>query len=691
MPATTELDDGLVTSFWAVTGLVVVVIIVLTLRASKIRGSDGVDRRGFTLGAKLVLGFGVLSSMIMVVSVLSLTGQNASNHKAHEFSDIVGDAQLLEALQRDVLMVRMNVKDFLITNSDQDLKQYSDYLAAVKDKLKACQTAIHNPTRVQLIGQIREAMGKYEDTFAEVVRTIDQRNGTINSQMNPTAARAVTLIEEIMHTAHADGDLEAALEAAEADAEINQARIAAFKYIRSSDVKDQRAADAHIQKAQKVFEQLEKEVQNPHRRACLAEARQAFTFYADRLHGTVTQVEKRNDLVKNTLDVLGPQIAATGVQLLESIAQTEERLHHENQAAAQAAVKQAVTASIVALIIAGVTATLLIRSITSAIYKVLSVLRAVAAGDLTQEPLNMTANDEMGSLARAADKMSESLKNLIVEVNGSSNEVASEANQIAASSEKMAAGMSEQSQQVTQVSSAVEQMSASIVEVARKSNNASSNAAEAGKVADEGGVVVQETIDGMNTINEAVSAGAASVGELGKRSQQIGQIIEVINDIADQTNLLALNAAIEAARAGEHGRGFAVVADEVRKLADRTTKATQEIAESIQAIQTETGQAVDRMNIGTQQVQTGVQKASAAGDNLRRIVASAQDVAGMIQSIAAAAEQQSAASEQIASNISSINSVTRQTNEAANQSARAASKLASKAEQLQVLVGKFKI
>jgi methyl-accepting chemotaxis protein len=195
----------------------------------------------------------------------------------------------------------------------------------------------------------------------------------------------------------------------------------------------------------------------------------------------------------------------------------------------------------------------------------------------------------------------------------------------------------------------------------------------------------------MRSINDSVSASAASVQELGKRGTQIGEIIAVINDIADQTNLLALNAAIEAARAGEHGRGFAVVADEVRKLADRTTKATEEIGESIQAIQTETGDAVERMNAGTAEVERGVELATGAGESLRRIVAGARDVAGMIRSIAAAAEQQSAASEEVSRNVESISSVTRQSSEGAGQAATAAAELSAKAERLQGLVARFKL
>jgi len=314
---------------------------------------------------------------------------------------------------------------------------------------------------------------------------------------------------------------------------------------------------------------------------------------------------------------------------------------------------------------------------------------AQGEGDLTQR-IPVSTTDEIGQLGSWFNTFVQKIHDVIVEVTGSAGEVAAAATEIAASNEQMASGMNEQTQQVTQISSSIEQMSSSVVEVARKSSEAAANASESGKVAREGGQVVEQTIEGMKAISAAVSASATSVQELGKRGEQIGQIIEVINDIADQTNLLALNAAIEAARAGEHGRGFAVVADEVRKLADRTTKATEEIADSIKAIQTETTQAVDRMNAGTEQVQMGVERATEAGESLRKIVASAQEVAHMIQSIAAAAEQQSAASEEVAKNVESISAVTRQSSEATNQAATAAAQLSTKAEQLQALVSQFK-
>ena len=315
---------------------------------------------------------------------------------------------------------------------------------------------------------------------------------------------------------------------------------------------------------------------------------------------------------------------------------------------------------------------------------------AEGEGDLTQR-IDSGSKDELGVLSGWFDKFIERIQGTIRDVSEASTEVAAAATEIAASSEEMSQGMDNQNAQVAQISSAIEEMSASIGEVASKANEAASNADASGKAATEGGEVVSETIEGMNAIALAVREGASSVKALGAKSDEIGQIIEVINDIAEQTNLLALNAAIEAARAGEHGRGFAVVADEVRKLADRTTKATDEIGTSIEAIQTETEQAVKRMDAGTEQVSTGVSSAQKAGTSLGEIVESARQVATMVQTIAAATEEQGAAAGEISQNAEGIAAVTRESTEGARQAAEAATQLSERAETLKRLVSKFKI
>ncbi|NUN70992.1 MAG: methyl-accepting chemotaxis protein, partial [Bacteroidetes bacterium] len=268
---------------------------------------------------------------------------------------------------------------------------------------------------------------------------------------------------------------------------------------------------------------------------------------------------------------------------------------------------------------------------------------------------------------------------------------ASASTQISSSTEEMAAGSQEQSSQSGEVASAVEEMTKTIAENSRNAHHAVETAREARRAAEQGGKVVEGTVDGMKRIAEVVLRSAATVNELGRSSEQIGEIIAVIDDIADQTNLLALNAAIEAARAGEQGRGFAVVADEVRKLAERTTKATKEIAAMIKRIQNDTTGAVESMELGTREVNSGIALADKAGASLKEIVTISQTVTDMITQIASASEQQSSTSVQISKNVEAISAVAAETAAGTQQVARAAEGLNQLTEDLQKLITRFRI
>ena len=228
-------------------------------------------------------------------------------------------------------------------------------------------------------------------------------------------------------------------------------------------------------------------------------------------------------------------------------------------------------------------------------------------------------------------------------------------------------------------------------ETTRNATVAAQKSKEAGEIAIDGGKVVEETVIGMNRIAEVVKQSADIVKKLGNNSDQIGEIIQVIDDIADQTNLLALNAAIEAARAGEQGRGFAVVADEVRKLAERTTKATKEIAEMIKKIQQDTGGAVESIEMGTEEVEKGKELANKAGESLKVIIKGTGEVVDVVNQVAAASEEQSSTSEQISKNIETISSVTHQSASGVQQIARASEDLNQLTENLQQLISQFKV
>jgi methyl-accepting chemotaxis protein len=237
------------------------------------------------------------------------------------------------------------------------------------------------------------------------------------------------------------------------------------------------------------------------------------------------------------------------------------------------------------------------------------------------------------------------------------NEMTVSVNEINANTEEMTRDMNEQSMRTSDVAAAMEQMTRTILENTKNATSAAEAAAESGEKATLGGRVVQKQIEEMEIVAQVVNKSAATIENLGKSSAEIGEIIKVINDIADQTNLLALNAAIEAARAGEQGRGFAVVADEVRKLAERTTKATKEIEGMIKSIQTDTADAVESINEGTAEVEKGKELAQETGAALDEIIKNSEAVADLIRQLAAASEEQSTTSEEISRSVEEINNI----------------------------------
>lgn len=317
-------------------------------------------------------------------------------------------------------------------------------------------------------------------------------------------------------------------------------------------------------------------------------------------------------------------------------------------------------------------------------------LEKLATGDLTVRITSTYLGDHQ-KIKNSINGLAESFGIALSEVAQAVGATASAANQISSSTEEMAAGAQEQSSQIREIASSVEQMTKTIFETTRNTGLASESSRNAGEVAKEGGKVVEETIHGMNRIAEVVRESSKTVQALGKSSDQIGEIVQVIDDIADQTNLLALNAAIEAARAGEQGRGFAVVADEVRKLAERTTKATKEIATMIKQIQKDTSGAVVSMKQGTEEVETGKALAEKAGLSLQEIIHGAEQVVNIVTKVATASREQSNAAEQISKNIESISSVTQESGKGIQQIAHASEDLGKLTLNLQELVAKFKV
>ncbi len=333
---------------------------------------------------------------------------------------------------------------------------------------------------------------------------------------------------------------------------------------------------------------------------------------------------------------------------------------------------------------------LLFWTINEPLQRILAYLSKMTNGDLTQE-IVAERNNELSVIIRSIRSLQMTMREIISHISQSSEKVAIESRQLQKTSDQIATGAKEVASQTVTVATAGEEMSATSSYIAQNCQTAAEGAQRAYQLAHTGAEVVDNTIAIMSQIAESVQSSARTVADLGKRSDQIGAIIGTIEDIADQTNLLALNAAIEAARAGEQGRGFAVVADEVRALAERTTRATREIGEMIKAIQGETKRAVAAMELGVRQVETGTVGAEKSGHALQDILQQINDVAMQVNQIATAAEEQTATTSEISNNMHQITEVMQRTSQGAHDSATAAKELRDNAEELQRVVRQFKL
>ncbi len=455
---------------------------------------------------------------------------------------------------------------------------------------------------------------------------------------------------------------------------------------------------ANVQAITTKFDELEKLVYRPEGKALLAEIREkrkayvaSFTSVA-RLLEAGKSAEASRIMVAETVPALDLLLDSVDrlIRLQGQILEDTGKASHENYVSSRNILILFLAAmAVVALVLT----TWIIRAVTGPLGgepdAAKAVVARIARGDLTQDVALKPGDTD--SLLAAMKQMQDALRRMIAELKSNADGVASAAQQLSTTSGQLAISTSQQSEAASSMAAAVEEMTVSINHVSDSAHEARLVTDQTGEQSNRGKQVIADTVSEMKSISSTVTEASTTIHAVGESSQRISSIVQVIKDIADQTNLLALNAAIEAARAGEQGRGFAVVADEVRKLAERTAQATTEIGDMIGAVQSSALAAVDSMQQAVSRVEGGVGMASRAGEAMGGISDGAARVVAAVNEISSALKEQSVASNEIAANVEKIAQMSEENSAATREAADTARQLEALAVGTRHAVSQFRL
>jgi len=626
-----------------------------------------------SVNRKLGIGFGLVLLLTLLITFTGWTGLSDVTSRG----DKLGFIASLNDLTKDLRLARL---DYEMRRGEQGPTAVNDKLAQLESGLQTARKLIEQPADAAMVDQQLAAVSQYKQAFSAMIQAGANREDA-RSKLGATADNAVARVAEIEKTL-LQGDSVAQFNSViDLSKLIQQARFQVRGYTYSAKPEAEQPALDAIDNALKNIESLTSKLPEEHT-ANLQQAsdslkayRAAVSQYRDSQVASAAALVRMAEQGEILLDV------SKKLTVSQTIVRDTDAAHAKNML---------LMATALALAFGMVAAWAITRQIVIPLNQTLKVAERVAAGDLTHN-LTSKRRDELGQLQRAMQSMTLGLRELISGISDGVTQIASAAEELSAVTEQTSAGVNSQKIETDQVATAMNEMTATVQEVARNAEEASEAAVAADQQAREGDKVVGEAIAQIERLALEVGNSTAAMGDLKRESDKIGSVLDVIKSVAQQTNLLALNAAIEAARAGEAGRGFAVVADEVRSLAQRTQKSTEEIEELIVGLQNGTQQVATIMDNSRILTDSSVELTRRAGGSLESITRTVSAIQSMNQQIAAAAEQQTAVAEEINRSVLNVRDVSEQTSAASEETAASSIELARLGTHLQMLVGRFKV
>ncbi len=639
--------------------------------------------------SKLMLGFGIVLVLTLVVAATGFTALRAVDDRARLLEE-------MRAISGDVLVIRRTEKDYALTSDAKHADALRQQAEAIVAHSEALAAQLSGPGR-DALGEVTQAMAEYRGAFDRYVELTDSQRLALEAA-NWLVVSASNSLDVLQSGLNEDGvDLLKSSQGAEgADLvtqggqigrvyqlllqALNQARLRLEQSRGSED-----AGTPQIQEAldaQKLAAELRDAMQDPGYAAVLTEVIGNVDSFNERLKDyTATLAQQRQEYAN---------LAAGADRVVQAVDRAYELQKAEMRAQQDSSSLLILLAAALALVI-GLAATVLISLlIVRPLRRVIGLALQIAEGDLSAS-IEVQRRDEIGQLMEAMRGMSANLRDMVGRLQGGVAQISASAQALSSVTEQTRVGVNGQKEETDQVATAMSEMAATVQEVARNAEAAASSTEAADNRVSTGSQVVRQTLERVNQLAHAMEEATSSIQRLSQDTQSIGTVLDVIKSVAEQTNLLALNAAIEAARAGEQGRGFAVVADEVRALARRTQQSTAEIERLIATLREGVRNSVEHMQQSESLVGLTVRDANLTEEALAGIAEAVTLIHQMNQQIAAAAEQQSAVAEEINRSVTSIRDIADQSAEAMDETATSSVQLARLGQELQGMAGNFRL
>ncbi len=631
-----------------------------------------------SVNLKLGLGFGLV---LVLTSILAVTGWTSLSGLIDR-SNWMSDITQLNASLTKLRIVRLQ---YMLANGDETVAQN---VQASLESFAAQQQQLINsfksPENLKLLNEQKATITAYQQSLNKMREAYRNGNAARQTMGDRADAAGVVIaaldqsVRQMPESSERFAQYEAVNHAKE---EFQVARYEVRGYTGNVNPDTEARAAAQIESAINGLKGL-KNVFGESQQTQLTALENALGAYRSAVQA-YKAANANIVLARQEMTVQGADIVSRSEALYDI------QLQRRDAESAQARSLQLIS-TVLALLVGIIAALVITRQITRPLQETLAVVERIASGDLSHN-IQVTRRDELGVLQQGIQRMGTTLRELISGIRDGVTQIASAAEELSAVTEQTSAGVNSQKIETDQVATAMHEMTATVQEVARNAEQASQAASAADGQAREGDKVVAEAIAQIERLADEVARSTDAMAHLQQESNKIGSVMDVIKAVAEQTNLLALNAAIEAARAGEAGRGFAVVADEVRGLAQRTQKSTEEIEGLVAGLQNGTQQVANVMNNSRSLTDSSVELTRKAGVSLENITRTVSNIQSMNQQIAAAAEQQSAVAEEISRSIVNVRDVSEQTATASDETAKSSVELARLGSQLQQMVSHFRV